>query len=449
MYELFLDRNPSDILTSEDFEALVTRSVSEGLYVEFKSELPDTKKLAKTIAAFANSQGGWLLIGVVERAGGVAGACPGIQVKEGFDATEFIRNICRDIIAPFPDHTVRTATTSNHQLLIAISIPKSVDTPHICSDGTVPIRMAASTKAIDPSNYYELNRLVDRSVEFRKDYIEFAVDDRRSNVGFAYGPALSIYIWPVMDSELVFEIGDLISAAGLKKVKEQVNTPIPIAIWEGVRAMSTQGSDAEDVFPSGTSQLPLDAIYYHSGSLFLEQGRRGGIFAEVDGRGRLRAHIPLHTFRVATENFKGLGPDVRKILQRASKDGYGDFFDAVNAWHVTAHIISMYISLLKNDSSAGYRISMELTDIRGLVTHVDSVDWVTHVNECGYARFHADKRAMPGSRKTPYLVARNGQDLRSVSVWMTSLLLGVPNDVLWSGWDEYIFKRSAASAAPK
>ncbi|GHU52304.1 hypothetical protein FACS1894200_12850 [Spirochaetia bacterium] len=55
-------KNLKDI-QENDLQNLHT--VSEGWYIEYKSILPDSKKIAKSIASFANSYGGLYLIGVV------------------------------------------------------------------------------------------------------------------------------------------------------------------------------------------------------------------------------------------------------------------------------------------------------------------------------------------------------------------------------------------------
>jgi hypothetical protein len=48
---------------SKDLEGL--KSLEEGWFVEFKEQLPDTAKLARSISSFANSHGGLLIIGAL------------------------------------------------------------------------------------------------------------------------------------------------------------------------------------------------------------------------------------------------------------------------------------------------------------------------------------------------------------------------------------------------
>jgi predicted HTH transcriptional regulator len=44
----------------ESSDLAILKEVAEGWYVEYKSILLDTRKIAKSIAAFANHYGGWL-----------------------------------------------------------------------------------------------------------------------------------------------------------------------------------------------------------------------------------------------------------------------------------------------------------------------------------------------------------------------------------------------------
>ena len=62
LYSLFA--KPLADLNVADLSVL--RYVPEGWYVEYKREVPSPKPLAKAVAAFANTYGGWLFLGIEE-----------------------------------------------------------------------------------------------------------------------------------------------------------------------------------------------------------------------------------------------------------------------------------------------------------------------------------------------------------------------------------------------
>lgn len=434
MYELFSGKDSYEDLSEADFNSLVTRKVKEGLYVEFKSSSPTNIKIASNIAAFANSEGGWLVLGIKEAADGLADECIGAKI-ENSDPALFFKNICRDLIAPFPVHIVRYVTKDDGGMLIAVEVPRSSNTPHICSDGTIPIRVGPSTEKIGISTQGELSRLVKRSEKLADDYIKFSKDNRRESE-FKYGPSLAICIWPLTRrSPKIADAESMMSVDGLKKVKEMVNKPLPIALWEGMRSMMIEAGELENIPSHGTSQIPFDAVYSHGGSIFLEQGSRGGAFVELDMSARFKAHLPLHRMTLESKEIKALRKLSKKALGIAFEEGYEFAFDAVRAWQAAAHLISLYLAMVDEvDPVGGYRISLALNDVQGSVAYVDTDDWAQLTKECGYTRFHTRDRCIPVGGRNPYIICDDTRSLRSASVWMTSMLIGVPTSLLIDGW---------------
>ena len=51
-------------LTEADLQTLISNQVAEGYTVEYKEIPPDNKKIGRTLASFANTLGGWFIIGV-------------------------------------------------------------------------------------------------------------------------------------------------------------------------------------------------------------------------------------------------------------------------------------------------------------------------------------------------------------------------------------------------
>lgn len=434
MYELFPGKSSFEPLSEGDFRSLISRQIKEGLYVEFKSSVPTNLKLASNIAAFANSEGGWLVLGIEEVTGGVAGQCVGAKFEDT-DPALFFKNICRDMVAPFPVHIVRHVVRDDGTILVAVEVPKSSNTPHICSDGTIPIRVGPSTEKIGVTTQTELHKLVQRSEKLADDYSKFAEDNRRESE-FKYAPSFSICIWPLVNrSSGIADPGSTSSVEGLKKVKEMVNKPLPVALWEGMRSMITDEEESKKIPNHGTTQIPFDAVYSHGGSIFLEQGGRGGAFVEIDMSARFKAHFPLHLVTAESLKTKALKRTTKRAISAALKDGYGSAFDAVQAWQAAAHLISLYLAMLDGvDPIGGYRVSLALNGVQGAVAYVDIDDWAQLTKDCGYTRFHTRDRRMPTGGRSPYIICDDTRSLRSASVWLTSMLIGIPTSLLIGGW---------------
>ncbi len=65
MIQLFNNKNIND-LTYQDIERLVEDKIKEGWIVEYKREFKKSKDIAKSISSFANSEGGYYIVGIDE-----------------------------------------------------------------------------------------------------------------------------------------------------------------------------------------------------------------------------------------------------------------------------------------------------------------------------------------------------------------------------------------------
>lgn len=62
------------------------QKIPEGLRVEYKKDFPKNLKLVETICAFANTQGGILLVGVkADKKKNIPKDIPGVELKEGLE----------------------------------------------------------------------------------------------------------------------------------------------------------------------------------------------------------------------------------------------------------------------------------------------------------------------------------------------------------------------------
>src|SRR5260370_14228163 len=93
---------PISEFPAEDLNLL--RDVTEGWFVDYKSQPISTKDFGKHISAFANQRGGWLFVGIVEDPKSLkAGSFPGIPTMDVAGVLVRIRDDVSAHVAPTLD----------------------------------------------------------------------------------------------------------------------------------------------------------------------------------------------------------------------------------------------------------------------------------------------------------------------------------------------------------
>ena len=170
-----------DELSAEDLESL--REVREGWYVEYKSQLPSTGVLAKSLSSFANQYGGWLFLGVDETPDSLtAGTYPGIENEKLPEVLESLRNAAKDIIRPqvayqhrVLEGPVETLGLSSNRSVVVVRVPEGSNTPHIHNDGRIYIRIGDSSSPIPATDKATFDLLYRRG-EDRRSYLKALIE---------------------------------------------------------------------------------------------------------------------------------------------------------------------------------------------------------------------------------------------------------------------------------
>ncbi|ABO50576.1 putative transcriptional regulator [Desulforamulus reducens MI-1] len=153
---------PIEQLEEEDLDKLIEAETSEGIYVEYKEDFPT--HLAKIVASFANTFGGWILIGVDARnPRNVPTSFPGIGISN--DPKDRFRNICRDTITPVPlfDSKLILKSADPSRGILVVRIPESSYPPHITRDGRIYRRNMEGSDPVGETDRHILDRLFEKS----------------------------------------------------------------------------------------------------------------------------------------------------------------------------------------------------------------------------------------------------------------------------------------------
>ncbi len=137
---------------------------SENSVLEYKSELPNNKSLAKIISAFANTYGGLLIVGVKASSDGKpTGPFVGINLDPKISYEEKIENICFSHIKEplFPEIKICEAVKGKTFILVKVS--ESNLTPHrITENTTIYVRTGQSSIPNEKADWDKIGWLMSR-----------------------------------------------------------------------------------------------------------------------------------------------------------------------------------------------------------------------------------------------------------------------------------------------
>ena len=153
----------------------ILRGVSEGWYVEYKSELPKIRDVAKSLSSFANQYGGWLFIGVEEdKKSKTAAGFPGTDIGNVPEILESIRNAAKDVVRPQVSYECRSVNGPIESInlpkdrsVIVIYVPEGANTPYIHNDGRIYIRNGDSSSPISAKDKSTFDLLYQRGEDIR------------------------------------------------------------------------------------------------------------------------------------------------------------------------------------------------------------------------------------------------------------------------------------------
>ena len=176
------------------------RHIDESWHVEYKRQLIEAKKLAKAMAAFANTYGGWLFIGVEEPGADEPTRCPGILAAEVEGALHRLRNTAAANVNPIPffRSTVLPGPCTEMGLgegraVIAIEIPRSITAPHVHRDGRIYVRVDDGSE-VPESDRFVLDQLWRRGEPTRQSVRRWLEQDPAFDDSEAMSPYIRVLL---------------------------------------------------------------------------------------------------------------------------------------------------------------------------------------------------------------------------------------------------------------
>ncbi|WP_332910679.1 ATP-binding protein [Algoriphagus boritolerans] len=112
-------------MTLQEVKALAARG--EGLTIEFKKKAAFPEKIVREVIALANTEGGYLLIGVDDD-----GTVSGQRFIE--EEIFVMEKAIRELVLPKLDYNIFTIKLSEKKGVAVFRIPKSTDRPHFLQE---------------------------------------------------------------------------------------------------------------------------------------------------------------------------------------------------------------------------------------------------------------------------------------------------------------------------
>lgn len=261
-----------DIDKLDGADLAVLREVSEGWYVEYKREPVAASAIAKSVAAFANTYGGWLFIGIEEasKSNPVAGAFVGFPASELEAVVQRVRQSVAHHLQPTPMFRTRAIEgpvpaigLADGRAIVAVEVPYGMNAPYVHSDGRVYRRVADSSEPETERDRYAIDRLRKRSDPTRDFYRTWVGDDPVFASGESETPFLRILITP----DLWFE-RDIRHELSLSAFKELLNKegmlgssiPFDTVYTDGRGYVARQTNNADPYFLGLTWRLSNDLV---------------------------------------------------------------------------------------------------------------------------------------------------------------------------------------------
>jgi Putative DNA-binding domain len=202
-----LNGKPLEQITEADLQALVDNCEPESRTLDYKQALPgsapkDKDELRADVTAFANTAGGHLIFGIVEKAGN-ASELLGIEIPDPDKEILRLESILHHRVSPrIPGLQTVAVNLSNGMKVLVMYIPRSFVRPHavIYDDHRMRfcIRRSKGKDSLDVQELrvaFTQSNVIERIRSFRKERI-FAVEVNETMISPNSNPKQIIHIVP-------------------------------------------------------------------------------------------------------------------------------------------------------------------------------------------------------------------------------------------------------------
>ena len=389
-----------------ELQKLIDHSISEGWYIEYKRDLPkyqtsqkiDNLKIAKSIGAFANTQGGWLFYGVESDGKNLATKLCGIDLNEYKNLPDQVSRIIAANIVPKPIYHFKTVELSNNRHVFIIKVEESPTPPYITSQGIIYQRENNENNPV--KDRYIIEKLTEKAENYYESIEQFCNSDYGETKGQSEDdqPWLELYLFPKPFGHFNFK--DFYSSDFFKKTADIFYSHV----------------DCTFDFGEHKKSLPLtlnfNSIYSSQNSLIIRPLRFDNLIyktptVELFDDGNLKFLMPLSHFNSERipEHYK-YSELLTNFLENYGL--YDDFknhirmIDGVDVIYRVMLILAMYRLLLEEsefnlEASVGFR--GRITNTWRKFVFFDSKDYIEKLKQYNIPLSPKDEIEIPRFKK--------------------------------------------------
>ncbi len=361
-YSPFLNKN-RDFLSIDEVtyaELGQLNVLDEGYHLEFKLNFNDSvkKKIPSIIASFANSSGGWIVIGIEDKSKIITPIR-----KERNDFGQIISQLLKGSVTPIPQYEVRflECPDTESRGVLLIYVYEGHYTPYI-SDGTIYIRNGSSKEPVQRADRATIELLMGKSNQ-HKNKIEMFF---KRDIEFPYNN--SIYKTRNYSLCNIF-LKNLAEINIFKSYKDKENIKTYII------------QDKNTIFQS--AQFNLNAILFRHKTITPFNSGITMLY-ELHGDMSTKIHVPMSTMDDFEREYA-----VNKICEcifagKNENSGY-KIIDGVIALNCISASVKKHIEILKkyNISISDLALQMECEDIESTILYFDCPLYFEYIKENG------------------------------------------------------------------
>lgn len=178
-YKFIFGNKKLSEINEENLQSLITNQVAEGWYIEYKREMPSQNpknpaglKIAAGLAAFANSRGGYYIVGVEDDENNIANDVCGFNNESNLK--EKIQGIVTKNVSPVPFFESHIINLENGKIVLIIEVREGFETPYLCSDGKVYVRQGEAKDPIVEKDRHLYQKLIDKGSKLKEKIDDFS-----------------------------------------------------------------------------------------------------------------------------------------------------------------------------------------------------------------------------------------------------------------------------------